>query len=171
MNWGPKDWERLGTLLKEAREAQGLSRRALAEETGLSEKAIQTAEEGRVPSARWPKSVDVMASTLGWAPGSARAVLGGNLPQSAPEAPAVEPPMDAIVRRMTGNQVAMQAASLTRDADRLAASARQYAADLKDGKPAQGGAYQLAVAVADLLRQASRLDGMRDIAGLVNEEA
>lgn len=80
MNWDPKDWERLGALLKEAREAQGLSRRALAEETGLSEKAIQTAEEGRVPSARWPKSVDVMASALGWASGSARAVLDGDRP-------------------------------------------------------------------------------------------
>lgn len=74
---------------------------------------------------------------------------------------------DALARRMADNQVAAHAASLARDAERLAVSARQYADDLKDGKPAQGGAYQLTVAVADLLRQASRLDGMRDIAALV----
>lgn len=85
MNWAPEDWGRLGALLKEAREAQGLSRRAFAEETGLSEKAIQTAEEGRVPSARWPKSVDVMAAALGWATGSARAVLDGDRPTGSDE--------------------------------------------------------------------------------------
>lgn len=85
MNWSPEDWVRLGAHLREAREAQGLSRRALSDETGLSEKAIQTAEEGRVPSARWPKSVDLMSETLGWAPGSARAVLDGELPTSRDE--------------------------------------------------------------------------------------
>ncbi|NUP20784.1 MAG: hypothetical protein HOZ81_32855 [Streptomyces sp.] len=74
---------------------------------------------------------------------------------------------DDLARRMADNQVAMCSASLARDAERLAASAKQYADDLKDGKHAQGGAYQLAVAVADLLRQAARLDGMRDIAAFV----
>lgn len=85
MNWATEDWTRLGVLLKEAREAQGLSRRALAEGTDLSEKAIQTAEEGRVPSARWPKSVDVITAALGWAPESARAVLDGDDPVASDE--------------------------------------------------------------------------------------
>ena len=46
---------------------------------------------------------------------------------------------DDLARRMADNQVAMCSASLARDAERLAASAKQYADDLKDGKHAQGG--------------------------------
>ncbi|MBL3664572.1 helix-turn-helix domain-containing protein [Streptomyces sp. M2CJ-2] len=85
MKWSDADWKRLGASLREAREARELSRRTLAVETGLSEKAIQTAEEGRVPSARWPKSIDIMADALGWTPGSARAVLDGDSPTSSDE--------------------------------------------------------------------------------------
>jgi len=78
---------------------------------------------------------------------------------------------DVLARRMADNQVRLFAESLARDADRLAQSARQYADDTADGKPESGGAYRLAQAAADLLRQASRLDGMRDIAALIDKEA
>lgn len=169
MDWTEADWERLGVRLREARESRGMSRRALADKTGVSEKTIQTAEEGRVPSARWPKSIDTLAAGLSWAPGSARTVLEGGSPSLASEAIVSPVPSDALARRMADNQIGMHAASLARDAERLADSARQYADDLKDGKPAQGGAYQLAVAVTDLLRQAARLDGMRDIAAFVED--
>lgn len=76
---------------------------------------------------------------------------------------------DALARRMADNQVSMHAAQLARDAERLAVAARQYADGVKDGGQ-QTGAYQLAQAALDLLQQAARLDGMRDIAALVPEE-
>ncbi len=78
---------------------------------------------------------------------------------------------DALARRMVDNQIRTAAETLARDADRLARSARQYADDMATGTPESGGAYRLAQAAADLLRQASRLDGMRDIAGLINDDA
>jgi hypothetical protein len=77
---------------------------------------------------------------------------------------------DNLARRMADNQIGMAADSLARDADRLAASARQYANALRTGEARSGGAYQLAQGVADLLRQAARLDGMRDIAALLPDE-
>ena len=73
---------------------------------------------------------------------------------------------DALARRMADNQVSMYAASLARDAERFAMQARHFAHAGKDGGQ-QTGAFQLAQAALDLLRQASRLDGMRDIAALV----
>jgi len=77
---------------------------------------------------------------------------------------------DSLAKRMTDNQIRMASDDLIRDADRLAEAARQYASDAKGGKPESGGAHRLAQTAADLLRQAARLDGMRDIAGLVAEE-
>ncbi|MFI8301507.1 multiprotein-bridging factor 1 family protein [Streptomyces nigra] len=68
-------WRRLGDALRSSREDAGLSRRALAEKSGVSEKAIQVAEEGRVPSQRWPKSISRIATCLGWEPGAATAMV------------------------------------------------------------------------------------------------
>jgi hypothetical protein len=77
---------------------------------------------------------------------------------------------DNLARRMADNQIGMAADSLARDADRLAATARQYATDLRGNGGRSGGAYQLAQQTADLLRQAARLDGMRDIAALLPDK-
>lgn len=170
MNWTSADWARLGTHLREAREAQGLSRRVLANKTGISEKAIQVAEDGRTPSARWPKSVDALAEALGWETGAARIVLnGGHPPVKAAERPNTGP--KNLASRMADNQIRMATDRLVLDADRLASAARHYADDLRRGTSASGGAYQLAQAVADMLRQASRLDGMNDIAALIDPSA
>jgi transcriptional regulator with XRE-family HTH domain len=68
---GPQAWERLGDSLRNARESRGLSRRALSEMAEVSEKAIQMAEEGRVPAGRWPQSITRIASALGWPSGVA----------------------------------------------------------------------------------------------------
>lgn len=67
----PEAWGRLGRALRERRESMGLSRRALSEKCGVSETGIKNAEEGRVPSRRWPQSINRIASTLGWQPGAA----------------------------------------------------------------------------------------------------
>jgi hypothetical protein len=79
---------------------------------------------------------------------------------------------DSLAKRMTDNQIRMASDDLIRDSDRLAADARNYADSLKSGSIANSGmASRLAQAAADLGRRASRLDGMRDIAALINEEA
>lgn len=170
MDWSDADWERLGARLREARESHGLSRRALADKTGISEKAIQTAEEGRVPSARWPKSVDVLAETLGWAPGSVRVALDGGEPAIASTS-SEDPAPKSLARRMADNQMRMTAEDLARDAERLAVAARLYADELAEGKTTNSGsARRLAQEAAEVARRAERLDGMRDIAGLIDEE-
>lgn len=74
---------------------------------------------------------------------------------------------DDLARRMADNQIHMATEQLARDASRLAETARQYAADLIRGGPYGGGASRIAQDGADLARQAARLDGMRDIAGLI----
>lgn len=72
-------------------------------------------------------------------------------------------------RRMAARQIAAAAQDVARDADRLAATAAQYAADIRGGSHT-GDAWQLAQAATDLLRQAARLDGMRDVAGLMADD-
>jgi hypothetical protein len=74
---------------------------------------------------------------------------------------------DNLARRMADNQTRMATEQLARDASRFAEAASQYAAAVIRGGPYSGGAYQLAQQTADLLRQAARLDGMTDIAGLL----
>lgn len=77
---------------------------------------------------------------------------------------------DNLPRRIGDNQISRAASDLARDADRLATDAGWYAASVAAGGPASGGAHRLAQGIADLLRQAARLDGMRDIAALLPDE-
>ena len=71
----PEAWSRLGHSLRVRRQELGLSRRALSEKADVSEKSIQVAEEGRVPSARWPHSIGRIARALGWEPEAAIAIV------------------------------------------------------------------------------------------------
>ncbi|MYS34891.1 helix-turn-helix protein [Streptomyces sp. KhCrAH-43] len=80
----PQAWSRLGQKIREAREAQGYSRKRLSELAGVSEKSIQVAEEGRTPRARWPQSLTLIEDGLGWARGSMQHVLDGGEPSIAP---------------------------------------------------------------------------------------
>lgn len=73
----PKAWAKLGKRLREDREAEGYSRKALAEKAGVSEKSIQIAEEGRVPRGRMPQSLARIERALGWLPGSHLNILAG----------------------------------------------------------------------------------------------
>lgn len=77
--WSSEDWARLGAALRKAREERGWSRKKLAELSGVSEKSIQLTEEGRVPT-RWPKSLTILAGTLGWEAGTVPRILDGNDP-------------------------------------------------------------------------------------------
>jgi DNA-binding XRE family transcriptional regulator len=70
----PDAWSRLGQSLRERREALGLSRRALAEKADVSEKSIQIAEEGRVPT-RWPLTIGPITRALGWEPATALQIV------------------------------------------------------------------------------------------------
>lgn len=81
MKWKPEDWARLGEVIRKSREQQGYSRKRLAEMSGVSEKSIQLAEEGRVPT-RWPKSIDALVAALEWVPGTDKRVLDGYDPES-----------------------------------------------------------------------------------------
>ncbi|MFD9211625.1 hypothetical protein ACFVY9_00615 [Streptomyces sp. NPDC059544] len=81
-DWLPEDWARLGSAIRLSREAQGFSRRALSDLSGVSEKSIQLTEEGRVPG-RWPSSLPKIEAALGWAAGSTQAVLDGREPVPA----------------------------------------------------------------------------------------
>ncbi|MFF0080250.1 multiprotein-bridging factor 1 family protein [Streptomyces canus] len=76
----PEAWARLGAKIREKREAMGLSRRQLSEEAGVSEKSIQTAEEGRTPRARWPQSLRLIENALRWEHGSMERILEGGEP-------------------------------------------------------------------------------------------
>lgn len=77
---GAEAWARLGQKIRESREAQGYSRKKLAELAGVSEKSIQVAEEGRKPRARWPQSLTLIEEGLGWVRGSMQHVLEGGEP-------------------------------------------------------------------------------------------
>lgn len=70
----PEAWARLGHSLRERREALGLSRRALSLKADVSEKSIQVAEEGRVPT-RWPLTIGPIARALGWEPAVALQIV------------------------------------------------------------------------------------------------
>lgn len=79
---------------------------------------------------------------------------------------------DALARRMADNQLRMAADDIQCDAERLAVDARHYADSVKNGNLANSGmASRLAQEAADLARRVSRLDGMRDMAALIDKES
>lgn len=70
----PEAWQRLGRALRQRREDLGLSRRAVSVKADVSEKSIQIAEEGRVPT-RWPLTIGPIAQALGWEPKEALEIV------------------------------------------------------------------------------------------------
>ena len=80
----PFAWEALGRAIRRERERQQLSRRALSERAEVSEKAIQTAEEGRVPASRWPQSLNRITTALGMGPGAAVDIVLSAYPDDPP---------------------------------------------------------------------------------------
>ncbi|MFC9285686.1 helix-turn-helix domain-containing protein [Streptomyces sp. NPDC057052] len=72
-------WGKLAAAARAAREARGLSQEALAELAGVSEGSVQNLEGGK-PRSRMPQTLARIEPHLGWAAGSARAVLDGGEP-------------------------------------------------------------------------------------------
>ncbi|WP_097982854.1 helix-turn-helix domain-containing protein [Streptomyces sp. f150] len=77
-------WLMLGRAIRRERETQQLSRRALSERAEVSEKAIQTAEEGRVPASRWPQSLNRITTALGMGSGAAEDIVLSSFPEDPP---------------------------------------------------------------------------------------
>lgn len=78
---------------------------------------------------------------------------------------------DPLTRRITDNQIRIASDELARDAARLAATATQYAAGTKTGSHTDSGtAWRLAQDATALARLAARIDGMRTIADLHQDE-
>jgi hypothetical protein len=73
-----EDWQRLGDYLVARRIALGMrDRRALAAITGISDRTLGKAENGRRVSA---STLGALDNHLGWAPGSCRRILAGGEP-------------------------------------------------------------------------------------------
>ncbi|MGW3298415.1 helix-turn-helix transcriptional regulator [Streptomyces rubiginosohelvolus] len=81
-----RDWVRLGHAIEAARDAKGMTQVALAEAADVSESTVQNLEAGKERK-RQPPSVKKVEAALGWAPGSADAVLAGGEPTSLSAAP------------------------------------------------------------------------------------
>ncbi|MCX4911847.1 hypothetical protein [Streptomyces sp. NBC_00878] len=75
---------------------------------------------------------------------------------------------DNLARRFAARQVQLTADELEREAERLAVAARTYADEIAAGR--HGSAHRLAQDAAALALTERRLAGMRDIAGLFDEE-
>jgi len=97
------DWERLADAIKRRREALGFTQVKLAELVGVTDTTIRNLEGGR-QFTRPPSSLPSVERALGWAPGSARAVMAGGEPTVEADAAPVdvnsryeieEPPADA----------------------------------------------------------------------------
>lgn len=73
-----RDWKRLPTAIRAARERLGMTQAGLATAAGVSESTVQNLE-GRAPS-RMPATMPKVERALGWAPGSARAIVEGGDP-------------------------------------------------------------------------------------------
>lgn len=83
------DWKRLADAIKHRREVLGLTQVQLSELMGVSDTTIRNLEGSR-EFKRLPASLPTVEQALGWAPGSARAILAGGKPALAdtPAAPA-----------------------------------------------------------------------------------
>ncbi|MGW9245822.1 helix-turn-helix domain-containing protein [Streptomyces badius] len=86
-----RDWVRLGHAIETARDAKGMTQVALAEAANVSESTVQNLEAGK-ERVRQPPSVKKVEAALGWAPGSADAVLAGGEPTPLSTAPSSETP-------------------------------------------------------------------------------
>lgn len=75
-------WGKLASAVRAAREARGLSQEALADLAGVSEGSVQNLESGQSRT-RMPPTIAKIEPHLGWAEGSARAILDGGEPTSA----------------------------------------------------------------------------------------
>ncbi|OKH91455.1 helix-turn-helix transcriptional regulator [Streptomyces uncialis] len=81
MNRDPGAWQRLGRLMRDARERADHTRKEFADIAGVSEKAVYNAERGDVPRRQQPPTLVKIAAAHGWKPESIQAVLAGGDPE------------------------------------------------------------------------------------------
>lgn len=80
-------WAALGSAIRAAREARGLTQPQLAELADVSEGSVQNLEAGK-PRARMPQTLPKIEPHLGWEVGSGRLILDGGKPVLATDPPA-----------------------------------------------------------------------------------
>lgn len=88
------DWDRLARAIRERRQVLGLTQQQLADAAGVTRTTIKNLEGARKPTKRPPASLPAVEQALGWALGSARAVLAGE-PTLAARTVGDEAPFDA----------------------------------------------------------------------------
>jgi transcriptional regulator with XRE-family HTH domain len=88
-----QDWGRLGAALSAARKSLGVTQVAMAEKIGITRGPLQAIERGE--SKRLTNTIAAYARAVGWADGSAEAVLAGGDPAREPEALPASPTENA----------------------------------------------------------------------------
>jgi transcriptional regulator with XRE-family HTH domain len=83
-------WAKLAAAIRSAREARGLRQIDLAQLAGISEGSVQNLEDPDRRPGRMPQSLAKVEPHLGWAPGSASAVLRGGEPTQSTPKPVTE---------------------------------------------------------------------------------
>lgn len=78
-----RDWERLGSTVRAARKAKGLTQQELGALVQVSRAAIQQIEQGKQFTKVTP-ALRAVEHALGWQRGSVEGVLGGGDPTLAP---------------------------------------------------------------------------------------
>lgn len=73
-------WERLADAVRAARKARKWGQEDLAREADVSLATISRLESGKGYKGRMPQTIDKVERALGWAPGSAAAILAGGDP-------------------------------------------------------------------------------------------
>lgn len=89
------DWERLAEALRRRRDDLGFTQVQLAEMVGVTDTTIRNLEGGRTFT-RPPSSLPGVERALGWAPGSARAILDGGEPTLISPKPVPENPQQPL---------------------------------------------------------------------------
>lgn len=83
-----RDWPRLATAIRAARESLGWRQIDLAQRAGVSESTVQNLEDESRTYSRMPHSAKAIEAAFGWPKGTVQSIAAGK------EAPAPSPPAD-----------------------------------------------------------------------------
>ena len=154
------DWLRFGEHMADARRRAGLTQAELADRVRLHPNTISNYESGRVPqkAPRVPTGYYAVAEVLAMSGADVERLPGG--PSGT-----VDPPA-----RMVTSRITHIADCLTADAEGLAEDLQRFAARAGQGKFLGDEARNLTEHMVRLTWQASKLDGMREMAEIYNAE-
>lgn len=159
------DWTNLGIAFGNARRRAGLTQAELAERVGLDRRSIGNYESGEMPKSapRVPPGYYKAAEGLGMSVADVERLLLGPV-DAAPVA------AGNLATRMTASHITHLADRLTADAEGLAEDLQRFAARAGQGKFLGDEVRNLTEHMARLTWQASRLDGMREMAEIYATE-